>query len=181
MDLIEGAFWHKPRPNRPVPSFLATTRLDTARNRTVANTTHLQLYVFVNLSLWEWRELSTISSAQRTETGWVQKTVNLWVMQYLGNSVLLGKCSSWGMLYLVLTHDCGMQRSRWISWLWVLRGWTSWGWQSERRTRVKASWQTATWQNIVCESMFPSGYFRFCSPYTRYGHGYMVFQIQSGK
>jgi len=47
----------------------------------------LRLYSFVNLELWECRQLST-TSAERWETGWERETVNVGMMLYLVYAVL---------------------------------------------------------------------------------------------
>jgi len=67
--------------------------------------------------LAECRELSTIWSAQREETGWVRQTVDVGRMLYLVNAVL-GVYSAWCMLYSVyakLSVCCPRCKVYWVS------------------------------------------------------------------
>jgi hypothetical protein len=68
-----------------------------------------RLNSFVNFKLCECRELGTARSDVRSGTGWEWETVVLGMIQYSVYAVL-GVCSTWCMLYSVLTHDGGMHR-----------------------------------------------------------------------
>jgi len=51
----------------------------------------LRLYSLVYLTLWECKELSTTTSAERWENGWERETVDLRMMLYLMYAVLCVK------------------------------------------------------------------------------------------
>jgi len=54
-------------------------------------------------------EYNKVRREMRDETGWERETVNLTLMLYSVYAVL-GVCCTRCMLYLVLTHDHGMER-----------------------------------------------------------------------